>query len=104
MGGMYLRILTCLVILIPTTLTANIASAGSVTVTLDPAASVTVPVNGVRQFRATVTGTMNTAVTWSLTPPAGVTASVVGTVDATGTYPAPPTPLPGFASVTVTAT
>ncbi len=101
---MYLQIVTRLVLLVLTTLTANIVAAGVVTVTIDPAASLTVPVNGVRQFKATVTGTTTTAVTWSLTPPAGVAPSASGTIDATGQYTAPPTPLPGFASVTVAAT
>jgi len=100
---MGLRLLPRVVILVLTVLTANTVAAG-VTVTLDPAAGLTVPVNGVRQFRATVAGTTNTAVTWSLRPPAGVDPGAVGTIDATGKYTAPPKPLPGFAGVTVTAT
>jgi len=100
---MYRQVVTRLVILVLTILTANTVAAATVTVTLDPAASVTVPVNGVRQFKAKVMGTTNTAVKWSLTPPAGVKRKAIGAIDPTGKYTAPPTPLPGFASVTVTA-
>ena len=76
----------------------------TVAVTLDPKSAVTVRVNGIRQFTATVSGTANSAVTWSLAPPPGVSLSVIGSIDANGTYTAPPSPLPGFASLTVTAT
>src|SRR5262249_40464443 len=63
--------------------------------------NVIIPVNGVQQFTAIVTGTTNTAVTWSLIPPVGVNPRRIGTIDATGKYTAPPTPLPGFANLVV---
>src|SRR5262249_4633604 len=66
--------------------------------------AVAVRVNGIRQFTATVSGATDGSVTWSLTPPPGVSASVIGSIDVNGTYAAPPSPLPGFASLTVTAT
>jgi hypothetical protein len=76
---------------------------GAATVTIDPRSAVTVRVNGIRQFTAMVSGATNGSVTWSLTPPSGVSASAIGSIDASGTYTAPPTTLPGFASLTVTA-
>src|SRR5262245_50632524 len=77
---------------------------GAVSVSIDPKSAVTVRVNGIRQFTATVSGATDGSVTWSLTPPPGVSPSVIGSIDANGTYTAPPSPLPGFASLTVTAT
>ncbi len=76
---------------------------GAVTVTIDPKSAVTVRVNGIRQFTAMVSGATDASVTWSLTPPSGVSASAIGSIDANGTYTAPPATLPGFASLTVTA-
>ena len=101
---MYFPFLKRLILFLVTTLTVSIVAASAATVTIDPKGSVTIPVNGVRQFTATVTGTTNTAVTWSLLPPAGVSASLTGTIDATGKYTAPPSPLPGFASLTIKVT
>jgi hypothetical protein len=98
------RILVRVFLLILLILAVNLAAANAATVTLDPASSVTAPVNSVRQFTAKVMGAANTAVKWSLTPPAGVKPSLIGTIDATGKYTAPPNPLPGFASLTVKAT
>jgi Protein of unknown function (DUF1800) len=83
-----------------TTVTAEAA----VTVTVDPRNPVTVVAGVVQQFSAAVAGTTNTAVTWSLSPPAGVSASAIGTIDARGKYTAPAAPLPNFASLTVMAT
>ncbi len=62
--------------------------------------STSVPTNGTKQFTATVTGTTNTAVTWSLSGGAG---QDLGTVSLTGLYTAPAS-LPSPAQVTVTAT
>jgi hypothetical protein len=76
---------------------------GAVSVTIDPKSAVTVRVNGIRQFTVMVSGATDGSVTWSLTPPAGVSASAIGSIDASGTYTAPPATLPGFASLTVTA-
>ncbi|MBI3249140.1 MAG: DUF1800 family protein [Deltaproteobacteria bacterium] len=77
---------------------------GAVTITLSPSTSVTVPVNGIQQFTATVAGTPTTGVTWLLIPPAGVSASVIGKISVGGRYTAPSKPLPSFASLTVKAT
>lgn len=76
----------------------------AVTVSINPSGNVLVPVGEVRQFTATVTSTVKKTVTWSLTPPAGVRASLIGTISSTGRYTAPANPLPNFASLTVTAT
>ncbi len=85
-------------------LAAALDAAAAVTVSLNPSGSQTLPVNESRQFTATVAGATNTAVKWSVTPPAGVNQKVIGTVDASGRYTAPSSPLPGFASLTITAT
>jgi hypothetical protein len=58
---------------------------GAVAVTLDPKSAVTVRVNGIRQFTATVSGATDGSVTWLLTPPAGVSPSAIGSIDANGT-------------------
>ena len=55
-----------------------------------------------QQFTATVSGTSNTAVTWSLSG-AGCTGSACGTITTAGLYTAPST-VPSPATVTVTAT
>jgi len=55
-----------------------------------------------QQFTATVSGTTNTAVTWSLSG-AGCTGSACGTITTAGLYTAPST-VPSPATVTVTAT
>ena len=72
-----------------------------VTVTVAPAA-VTVAPSATSQFSATVTGSANAAVTWSVNGIAGGNA-LVGTISATGLYAAPAAP-PSPASVTVRAT
>jgi len=68
-----------------------------ISVTIFPP-SATVTVGLTQQFMASVTGTTNTAVTWSV---AGGTAN--GTISATGLYTAPAN-VPSPAQVTVTAT
>jgi formylglycine-generating enzyme required for sulfatase activity len=68
-----------------------------VTLTVDPAEA-TVEVGATQQFTATVTGTANTAVTWSVD---GGAAN--GSIDPSGLYMAPAT-VPDPARVTVTAT
>src|SRR5437879_4027627 len=83
-------------------LTVPRMAASAVTVAIDPRAAVTVPVNGARQFSAKVIGATNTAVTWSLTPPSGISPGLIGTISAGGKYTAPASPLPNFAPVTVT--
>ncbi|HJQ31258.1 MAG TPA: DUF1800 family protein [Pyrinomonadaceae bacterium] len=51
-------------------------------------ASVTLPAGATRQFTPTVTGTTNTAVTWTVNGMPGGSAAV-GTIDAAGKYTAP---------------
>src|SRR5262245_33776302 len=92
-----------LAVAILSSLSGPLLAEGAVTVTIDPRSAVTVRVNGIRQFGAMVSGATDGRVTWALTPPSGVSASAVGSIDANGTYAAPPAPLPGFASLTVTA-
>jgi len=77
------------------------APRAGVTVTVDPL-SVTVPIGGSRQLIATVTGTANTAVTWTVNDIGGGN-STVGTIDSTGKYTAPAVPPAGW-GVTVKAT
>ena len=82
-------------------------SATSVTLTISPT-SASVVTNTTQSFLAVVGGTTNTAVTWTVTCPTGVTAPACGTIDATGLYTAP-TIVPtvttnGTATITPTAT
>ena len=91
-----------------TVLTAGLPALGSpvagLTVTVDPVA-VTVPVGGVVQITATVTGTKsgkNLGVVWSVNGVDGGN-SFVGTVSGTGLYTAPAVPPNGF-TVSVKAT
>jgi hypothetical protein len=91
------------------TANADITKSSSVTVTILPPVVVHVSPTTVQlvvlntlQFTATVTGTTNTAVTWSLAG-TGCSGATCGTISSTGLYTAPaavPTP----AQVTVTAT
>src|SRR5262249_11910866 len=67
----------------------------AIAVSLSPSA-VTLTPGGTQQFTATVTGTSNTGVNWSLNP-------AVGSIDANGLYTAPST-LTSSTTVTVTAT
>jgi len=60
-------------------------------------------VTQVVQFTATVTGTSNTGVTWSLSG-AGCTGSGSGTLSSSGLYTAPPAPAPNPGQVCITAT
>jgi hypothetical protein len=71
----------------------------AVTVTVSPA-SARVEASGTQQFTATLTGTSNTAVIWSLS---GCTGADCGTVSPAGLYAAPSV-IPTQATVTVTAT
>jgi hypothetical protein len=68
---------------------------GGIAVTVSPASATLLP-SQTQQFTATVTGTANTAVTWSLNP-------ATGTIDANGLYTAPAS-IPAAETVTVTAT
>jgi glucose/arabinose dehydrogenase/N-acetylneuraminic acid mutarotase/endonuclease YncB( thermonuclease family) len=84
---------------------ADATNAGTATVTLTPPATVNVTVSPAtvsrgpsqtQQFTATVTGTTNTAVTWSISPN-------MGTISTAGLYTAPST-INTQRTVTVTAT
>jgi len=79
----------------------NIVVAGGVAVTVAPATA-TVRSGDQQTFVATVTGALNTGVTWTVNGVAGGN-STVGTISATGVYTAPLT-LPTPNTVTVTAT
>jgi hypothetical protein len=94
------------------TSTASTSAFGAATVTIQPPApppvsvavapaSVTVAPSATQQFSATVTGSSNTAVTWSVNGTAGGSAAT-GTISATGLYTAPAVP-PAPAAVTVRA-
>jgi hypothetical protein len=73
------------------------SSGGSVNVSVTPA-SASVGVNAQQQFTATVSGSSNTAVTWSVSG-----GSADGMISTTGLYTAPSS-VPNPAQVTVTAT
>jgi hypothetical protein len=74
----------------------------NVSITISPA-SASVQVNMAQQFTATVTGTSNTAVSWSVNGIPGGN-STVGTITSTGLYTAPSNvPNPSTVSVTATA-
>src|SRR6202790_1622918 len=74
--------------------------------------SASVMTNRAQLFSGSVTGSSNTAITWTLACATGVTANTCGTIDATGLYTAPAT-IPTITSggtttiaptVTITAT
>lgn len=73
---------------------------GTVTVSVSPS-SITVPVHKSQTFTATVSGTSNPAVTWSVNGTQGGN-NTVGTIDQFGDYVANQVPSP--ATVTITAT
>ena len=83
------------------TLTATATAAPLIEVIIAPTQA-TVPVNDTQQFSATVTGTENTDVTWSVNDiPGGNTT--FGTISGTGLYTAPAS-VPSPNAVTVKAT
>ncbi len=84
-----------------TSVNLAITSPLPVTVSLNPATA-GVQVGATRQFSATVGGTSNTSVTWSVNNIAGGDTTV-GTISAAGLYTAPAA-VPSPASVTVRAT
>jgi len=83
------------------TVTATYTGQGITSVTVTPS-PVTVTIGATQQFNAAVagTGTISTAVTWSVAGPSGSSLSP-GTISSTGLYA---TPYPAPATVTVTAT
>ncbi len=80
---------------------ATVAIQSAVAVTISPT-SATVPTAGQQQFTATVTGTGNTAVTWSLSG-VGCSGTACGKLSSSGLYTAP-TKVPTPPTVSVTAT
>jgi len=78
------------------------AIAGAQTVSVKPTGYLTCPLGGTIQFSATVTGSSNTNVTWSI-PANGKKSTAYGTISSTGSYAAPTT-MPSSGSVEVLAT
>ncbi len=81
--------------------TVTIGAPATIGVTISPA-SATIPQGGQQQFSASVTGTSNTAVTWTVSG-AGCVAAACGTISSTGLYAAPAV-IPKTPEVTVKAT
>ncbi len=79
---------------------SGMISAPTITVSVSPSAA-SLKTGATQQFTATVTGTTNTAVTWSVNNVVGGNATV-GTISASGLYTAPAT-VPNPNQVTVTA-
>jgi DNA-binding beta-propeller fold protein YncE len=81
------------------------SSASTIALQISPTA-VSVITNTTQQFSSLVTGTTDTAVTWTVTCPTGVTAPACGTIDSSsGLYTAPKTiPTNGSTTITPTAT
>ena len=76
------------------------AGSTAVTITVNPN-SATVMLGSTQQFEANVTGTSNTAVTWTLSG-AGCSGAACGTISRNGLY-VPPASVPSPATVTVAA-
>ena len=66
------------------------SSSSSIAITITPTTA-SVITNRTQLFSGVVTGSSNTAITWSLTCATGVAANTCGTIDATGLYTAPAT-------------
>jgi DNA-binding beta-propeller fold protein YncE len=66
------------------------SSSSGVAITVSPTTA-SVITNRTQLFSGAVTGSSNTAITWTLACAAGVTANTCGTIDATGLYTAPAT-------------
>ena len=82
--------------------TVSIVSSSTVGVTVSPA-SVQLSTGAQQQFKATVTGTSNAAVVWSVTG-FGCGGADCGTISSGGLYTAPATqPNPSFVTVTATS-
>ena len=77
------------------TIVIGVAAAPAITISVSPAAAVLTP-SGTLTIAATVAGTSNSAVSWSLTP-------ALGTISAAGLYTAPAA-ISSRQNVTVTAT
>ena len=81
--------------------TANVTVMAGVVVAVTPT-STSVETGTTQQLSATVAGTSNTAVTWTVQG-AGCSAAACGAINSSGLYTAPPA-VPSPATVTVTAT
>ncbi len=82
--------------------TLNVADAAGVAVQINPT-SATVALGSTQQFAATVTGSSNTAVKWSVSG-AGCSGAACGTISAGGLYTSPASvPSPATVSVIVTS-
>ena len=66
------------------------SSSSGVAITISPTTA-SVITNRTQLFSGLVTGSSNTAITWTLTCATGVTANTCGSIDATGLYTAPAT-------------
>ena len=80
---------------------ASVTVVPRVAVTVSPT-SASVPTGTTQQFKASVTGTSNTAVAWSVAG-AGCSGAACGTINSSGLYTAPAV-VPSPATVTITAT
>jgi hypothetical protein len=85
-----------------TNASATVTVVAKIGVALTPTTNLTVPINSSLQFTATVTGTTNTAVTWSVGGLVGGNL-IVGTITQSGLYTGPPLQ-PDPAHVLITAT
>lgn len=84
------------------TATVTIGSATTVAVAVSPT-SITLAVKGQQQFTASVTGSSNTAVTWTVSG-IGCVSGSCGTITSSGLYTAPGTvPTAGTATITATS-
>jgi hypothetical protein len=82
--------------------TASVTILSHVGVSVQPG-SATIGITGKLQFTASVTGTVNPQVTWSITGAGCVQPGVCGTIDSTGLYTAPPA-VPSPALIDIVAT
>src|SRR5579862_1466668 len=85
---------------VSTSASISIGSAASVSVTVSPK-DVVLATGGQQQFSANVTGTSNTAVTWSVSG-IGCAAGSCGSITSTGLYTAPGA-VPTSAAITIQA-
>jgi Fe-S cluster assembly iron-binding protein IscA len=83
------------------TATVTVITSGGVKIVVAPS-TVAIAVNGQQQFKATVTGTGNTSVTWSISG-TGCNGNSCGTITSNGLYTAPPV-VPSPPTILVTAT
>jgi hypothetical protein len=85
-----------------TSASATVTVVPLISVTISPSTSQYISINASAQFSATVTGTSNTAVTWSVGGVAGGN-TIIGTINSSGLYTAPPVQI-NPATLDITAT